>query len=245
MRSRFGTTVLLGEGERAGFEDMLAKAPPPEIPQTPYLRRSGAPTHVVDALRRMGANIDLSVWTRPDGYVADGEVVTVGDARLTARHTPGHTQGHFLFHDLERTLMFTGDHVLPHITPSIGFEQIIAASPLRDYLASLELVRSFPDALLLPGHGPIGQSVHDRVDELIAHHGQRLDETLRAVDRGADTAYAIAEQLTWTSGHRRLGELDPFNTMLAVLETLWHAELLAERGHVQAHDVGEIRHFTR
>ena len=33
--------------------------------------------------------------------------------------------------------LFAGDHVLPHITPSIGVELVRPESPLRNYLASL------------------------------------------------------------------------------------------------------------
>jgi glyoxylase-like metal-dependent hydrolase (beta-lactamase superfamily II) len=49
--------------------------------------------------------------------------------------------------------MFAGDHVLPRITPSIGFEQNAAGLPLRDYLDSLKLVRDLPDRRLLPAQG--------------------------------------------------------------------------------------------
>jgi glyoxylase-like metal-dependent hydrolase (beta-lactamase superfamily II) len=55
--------------------------------------------------------------------------------------------------------MFAGDHVLPHITPSIGFEQQPAELPLGAYLDSLKLVRGLPDRRLLPAHGPVTPSV--------------------------------------------------------------------------------------
>ena len=106
--------------------------------------------------------------------------------------TPGHTQGHVVFHDAAADALFAGDHVLPHITPSIGFELVAVASPLRDYLASLRLVREMPDALLLPAHGPSTASTHQRVDELLAHHDERLTATAKAVDHGASTGFEVA-----------------------------------------------------
>ena len=66
---------------------------------------------------------------------------------------PGHTAGHFVFADLDAGLLFAGDHVLPTITPSVGFELVYADDPLRDFLGSLERVRRLPDLRLLPAHG--------------------------------------------------------------------------------------------
>ena len=51
---------------------------------------------------------------------------------------------------LDNELLFAGDHVLPTITPSIGFESAMRANPLGAFLQSLALVRARPDARLLP-----------------------------------------------------------------------------------------------
>ncbi len=133
--------------------------------------------------------------------------------------------------------------MLPQITPSIGFQPVRAASPLADYLASLRLVRAMPDARLLPAHGPTTVSVHERVDELLAHHAQRLELTLRALDTGAETAFEVAERLTWTRRRRRLAEMDPFNEMLAVLETSAHLQVLAERDLVRCEVDQGVRRY--
>ena len=49
---------------------------------------------------------------------------------------------------------------------------------------------------------------------------------------GAATAYEAAGLLRWTRRQRRLGELDPFNQMLAVIETRAHLELLVAQGRL-------------
>jgi glyoxylase-like metal-dependent hydrolase (beta-lactamase superfamily II) len=85
-------------------------------------------------------------------------------------------------------VLFAGDHVLPHITPSIGLEPTLNPLPLGDYLESLALIRARPDAMLLPAHGPVADSVHRRVDELLDHHERRLTHCAEAVAAGADTA---------------------------------------------------------
>jgi glyoxylase-like metal-dependent hydrolase (beta-lactamase superfamily II) len=96
--------------------------------------------------------------------------------------TPGHTRGHVVFHDPGGRLLFAGDHILPRITPSIGFEPALSDDPLGAFLGSLTLIRSRPDARLLPAHGPAGPSAHARVDELIAHQMLAVLETRAHLD---------------------------------------------------------------
>jgi glyoxylase-like metal-dependent hydrolase (beta-lactamase superfamily II) len=133
--------------------------------------------------------------------------------------------------------------VLPHITPSIGFEPAPPPLPLRDYLDSLRLVRQLPDLRLLPAHGPVADSVHARVDELLDHHDRRLNAVTAALADGPRTGYQVAGALTWTSRNRRLSELDLINQVLAVGETVSHLDLLALRGRVTAKIANGVRYY--
>jgi hypothetical protein len=83
---------------------------------------------------------------------------------------------------------------------------------------------------LLPAHGPPGRSTHERADELLAHHERRLELSATAVAGGAQTGLEVAQQLRWTRRERALAELDPFNQMLAVLETVAHLNVLVAQG---------------
>lgn len=44
-----------------------------------------------------------------DRLLADGDVITFGEAKLTVLHTPGHTKGGVCYADFENRLLFTGD----------------------------------------------------------------------------------------------------------------------------------------
>ena len=161
--------------------------------------------------------------------------VEVGARAIDAIHTPGHTQGHYVYADRAAGLLFAGDHVLPTITPSVGFEPAAVSSPLSDFLASLTKMRSLPDLRLLPAHGPIAPSVHARVDELLEHHEHRLALSLDAITGGARTAYEVAGDLPWTRHEHRFDTLDVFNGTLAALETLAHLDVLVSRGLAVRH----------
>ena len=65
-----------------------------------------------------------------------GGVWLPGGRDLVAISTPGHTSGHLVFRDGDDGPMFTGDHVLPHITPSIAFEPVSEGLPLGSFLDS-------------------------------------------------------------------------------------------------------------
>lgn len=231
LRGRSGATVGLGAGERTGLELVRREDRTGLDAQIVSLRRCGA-GELADLILKGATPPDPELWGLPDEWLAPGPIGLPGGRVLTAVETPGHTTGHLVFHDEASRLLFAGDHVLPMITPSIGFEPAPSASPLGDFLASLALVRSRPDARLLPAHGPVAPSVHARVDELLAHHDRRLDDTLSAVQGNGLTAYEAAGCLTWTRRQHRLVDLDPFNTMLAVLETRAHLQVLLAQGRV-------------
>jgi glyoxylase-like metal-dependent hydrolase (beta-lactamase superfamily II) len=244
IRRELGTRVSMGVGERASLE--LIHAPDRRALDTQLRRMRAAGADVLaDALlqRRASRPLDLDDWAPPDDWIDDDDALVVGERRLRAMRTPGHTQGHLVFADAGGGVLFAGDHVLPHITPSIGFEPVDAHLPLGDYLQSLAAVRKLPDLWLLPAHGPVTDSVHARVDALLAHHDERLDATQHAVEAGAVTAYEVGRRLRWTRRGRNFDELDVFNRMLAVSETLAHLDLLAARGRLRhATDEGVTRY---
>ena len=244
VRREFGTRVSLGIGERPSLEELNGTWNGDRA-QGIQLRRYGA-TAVLDELvgRGWGGPVDPRDWELPTDWLTDGQTLAVGERKLRAVHTPGHTRGHLVFADLAGGLLFAGDHVLPHITPSIGFEASVTESPLADYLGSLAAVRAMPDLRLLPAHGPVAASVHARVDELVAHHEDRLaacDATVRA---GAVTPYEVAQALGWTRRNRAFADLDPWNRMLAVCETAAHLLVLAAQGRLRHTTVDGVDHFV-
>lgn len=247
LRAEFGMRVALGAGERPSLELLREPGRRPLQQQVGLMRVLGAAdlADQIAAYLDSDRDIDHLDWPLPDDWLQAGSEPAPGGRTLAVVPTPGHTQGHVVFHDVDNGLLYAGDHVLPTITPSIGFEPAATDDPLGDFLRSLALVRSRPDAMLLPAHGPVAPSVHARVDELTAHHGQRLDETQVAVAAGASSAFEVAGRLRWTRRGRALADLDPFNQMLAVAETAAHLTLLVAQGRlrVQAGGPDDVRRY--
>lgn len=245
LRRENGAPISLGAGERQVL-DLLAD---PARSNTGRWQVQLAANGAAELGARVAALLDESAthaqwWEPPDTWLHDDELHEAGERTLRAVSTPGHTTGHMVFVDDAGSLMFAGDHVLPHITPSVGFEADGADLPLGAYLQSLAKVRAMPDARLLPAHGPVADSVHARVDELLDHHRTRLDDVADAVAAGSTTAGEVAARLRWTGRGRLLDTLDPVNQILAVLETIAHLDLLDVRGRLQTEIVDGVRRFS-
>ena len=235
LRRTKGIAVSLGAGERPSLEAIADPDRDVVEDRLEALRRYGA-AQLVEAVRSEMMARDHAAqsaeWAPPDDWLHEGDVELGSGRRLGVVETPGHTRGHVVFSDPANRLLFAGDHVLPTITPSIGFEPVASDNPLGDFLRSLARVRSLPDALLLPAHGPVAPSVHARIDELVDHHGRRLEQTHVALAEGATSVFEVAGRLRWTRRERRLVELDLFNQMLAISETAAHLRLLVAQERV-------------
>ncbi|MFY1699717.1 MBL fold metallo-hydrolase [Solwaraspora sp. WMMA2101] len=244
IRRETGVPIALGAGERPSLEFMVAGTDEPYAAPLAKLRDAGA-ADLADRVQRLTADAEQPEldWQPPDEWLSGEREVALSGRRLWALPTPGHTAGHYVFRDPQAGLLFAGDHVLPGITPSVGFEAVAAHRPLGRYLESLRAVRALPDALLLPAHGPVGDSVHRRVDELLAHHRDRLAEMAAAVGAGARTAYQVARTLPWTRRRRALDDLPPYHRMLAVNETALHLDLLVEQGRLVSHRADGVTAF--
>ena len=231
LRRIFGMKVALGADEKHSLDRLLGKDAFAMSPQAERLIRAGAQP-LMEKMAQAGMRPPTGDhgYEEPDEWISSGAVFDLGTRRLEAIATPGHTRGHMVFADAEAGLLFAGDHVLPHITPSISLEAAPQELPLRDYIESLLLVRRMPDLTLLPAHGPVSPSVHARVDELLDHHDARLAAMLAALADGPRTGYEVALAIRWTSRNKVLTELDLMNQMLAVGETLSHLDLLVARG---------------
>jgi len=240
IRRASGSEVVLGVREEPTIR---AASEPIELREShafhrDLLTRHGAADEFVAMEREMKSwELDAlenpSRWEQPDRYVTNGDRVDLAERSLLVLETPGHTRGHVVFLDEDAKLLFAGDHVLPHITPSLGLEPFPDGSALGKFLVSLASVRELPANRVLPGHGPQFDSLADRVDELLHHHDMRLEACLELVDAaGSTTALGVARDLTWTRHERLFGELDGLNRMLAVTETVAHLEHLADTGRL-------------
>ncbi|MGO4383415.1 MBL fold metallo-hydrolase [Specibacter sp. RAF43] len=238
----------LGEGERRSVEALSDKARKPFETQQALLAESGAAglelsQRLEDEMATF--KIDRSVGA-PDCWIgADTSFPASVPGRLTSIATPGHTSGHTVFHLADAGLYFTGDHVLPAITPSIGLEPVAPLNVLATYLSSLRKLVELPDGVLLPAHGAVGASVHARVLDILDHHQRRLELIESYIDEAPSSAFEVASRSTWTRRETPLSSLTAQHMTYAVVETHAHLRELERTGRARAISDGRVVRFSR
>lgn len=194
---------------------------------------AGAPDLDVSPALLADATHYLTPAERPDRPLSDGQQLTFGRRTLTVVHTPGHTPGHVCLHDPTDQLLFTGDHVLPRITSTVGLHGSPDHDALGEFLTSLARVSELGEAVqeVLPAHEHRFTGLDRRVAELLAHHEERLTDICQAVAAGPEgSAWQVAQHLDWS---RPWDDIDPIMQRVAAAETLAHLVLLRHRGHVR------------
>jgi glyoxylase-like metal-dependent hydrolase (beta-lactamase superfamily II) len=207
------------------------------------LTAAGAPEEHIAPLRagRRRAPAGFSP-ALPDREIAPGELLDLPGRRLRAVWTPGHTPGHVCLH-LEEAhparlpdghgRLFSGDHLLPGITPHIGLyedpDDATVTDPLGDYLGSLERVGRLRPAEVLPAHQHAFTDAPSRVRELLAHHEERLTGLLVLLAVPL-TVWQLAERMEWNRPWDRI----PFGSRtIAVSEAEAHLRHLVKLGRAE------------
>src|SRR5688572_6030525 len=158
-RAEFGSRVAIGAGEAVSLAELREQPTRPHAHDLARLHRGGAD----NLARRLDVQVlDTDLWADPDEWLQPGPVGDLGSHRLEAVATPGHTRGHLVFLDEQREAAYTGDRVLPLTVPSAGSDPSPTRSAVGAQLASLRVLLSRADLLVLPAHGPVGARTHER-----------------------------------------------------------------------------------
>ncbi len=243
VREASGAWIAMHPADAGALASLTERSPEASTEsEVAFLVGLGAPDE--DARSDAGTPEQRAQWrrlARPDRLVEDGDRADLPGWSLRAVHTPGHTPGHLCFADDDGGLFFSGDHVLPRISPNVSTSPGGDADPLRDYLASLEAVAGQRATEVLPGHEWRFRGLAERTRELRAHHERRLAELLAAVRaHPGSTPWDLAACLTWS---RPWSQYARRIRIFAVTETDAHLRLLAGRGLVVG-DGGPVPRWT-
>ena len=165
-----------------------------------------------------------------------GGEAMLGDLRCRVLLTPGHSDGHLCFYDPEHGILFSGDHLLPKITSNISLWPFAHPDPLENFLQSLRENLNLKARILLPAHGEAFTNLAERVEQLLAHHRERL-ALMRDLAAPGATAFEVSRAVF---GDR----LTLHEERFAMAETLAHLVHLVGRGELTVKNEGRVRVFT-
>lgn len=206
------------------------------------LTAAGAPEEHVAPLRtpRVRTLPGLSP-ALPDREIVPGELLDLPGRRLRAIWTPGHTPGHVCLHLEEEHparlpghgRLFSGDHLLPEISPHIGLyedpDDATVTDPLGDYLDSLERIGRLTPAEVLPAHQHPFTDAPGRVRALLDHHESRLAGLLALLAEPL-TPWQLAERMEW---NRPWPDIPHGSRTIAVSEAESHLRRLVKLGRAE------------
>ena len=197
-----------------------------------FLADSGVPADKLPDLAFASMILKSMVtMAEPDVLFEDQKEIDLRGWNLRTIWTPGHSPGHVCFYSPDRRLLLSGDHVLPRITPNISVHAQQFPNPLSDYLESLAKVRDLETDEVLPAHEYRFADLPSRIDEITAHHADRLEEIARVItEHPGSTGWEITLRLHWS---RPWDQIEPFMQRQANGETLAHCVLLELHGRVR------------
>lgn len=130
-------------------------------------------------------------------YIKEGKGIQVGKYFFEVIDIPGHTPGHVGLYERSHKLFFGGDHILDKITPNIafwGFEENILAT----YFNSLAKIYTYDIEYLFSAHRNIIRDHTRRINELMFHHKERLNEIIQILKDGESTVRDVAAKMHWS-----------------------------------------------
>lgn len=162
----------------------------------------------------------------PDLVLHGGDSLPGG---TTALHCPGHTPGNLVVVHGEDGLLFSGDQLLPDITPTPGvqFTQGNEGNWLRfpslpPFVASLERLDALHFSRCYPGHGEPFDNVAEVIAANLSQVEQRTAKVRVELTQGDTTLHGLAERLYPRALGRRWWQI--------VATVQGHLDLLAARG---------------
>ncbi|WP_313232718.1 MBL fold metallo-hydrolase [Tissierella praeacuta] len=159
----------------------------------------------------------------------EGKGIQVGNYFFEVIDIPGHTPGHIGLYERNHRLFFCGDHILDRITPNIafwGFDENILAI----YFNSLAKVYSYDIDYLFSAHRNIIRDHTRRINELMAHHKERLGEILDILKKGQLTVRDVASRMHWSIRAKDWDDFPIPQKWFATGEAMSHLEHLYYTG---------------
>ena len=180
----------------------------------------------------------------PDHLLKDDEIVAIPGFDLKTIHTPGHCPDEVVYWQEELKVFFSGDHLLPNITP-VCLTQMprkigdVRPRALSEYQDSLAKVSPYPARVTYPSHGaPITDHL-----ELIKSYGLSTDRRLLKISRileagGPMTPMAVGKELFPKAWEEQI--------VPVMSEIIGHCDILEDKGHlVETEKKGVIEYHYR
>lgn len=193
------------------------------------------PVSFIDDLKSISTPLYAGRLEKPDILLSEGRVKSI-KRNLNVVFTPGHDYSEISLYDEKTKIVFSGDHILPRITPFIPVQNE-NSNLLKEFLDSLDKVDHLDHEIIAPGHGNIISNPHKRIEQMRLHHQRRSERILGFLKNEDLTGWEISNKLFPR-------DLDSLNLRLAFQETLAHLHLLKSQRRVEKNNKNGVNKWA-
>jgi glyoxylase-like metal-dependent hydrolase (beta-lactamase superfamily II) len=221
LEQETGAPLWMTQGEYATAQLIKHQIAGYGIPaMTAFFRLHGLDEERAAAIDKRGNAYGRGVPELPATFrrMFEGEEFAIGQHVWRVIPGFGHSAEHASLYSAELGILVSGDMLLPRISTNVSaFAAAPEADALGSYLASIDRFRSLPeDTLVLPSHGKPFRGLHERIQQLHAHHEERCGVLLDACAGRPQSAAELLPALF----ERDIA--DPHQTMFAMGEAIAH-----------------------
>ena len=188
-----------------------------------YAEKHNAPPSFLNDIASINTPSYAGKITKPDILLDEGKVKNVKRNLITI-FTPGHDRTEISLFDESSKIIFSGDHILPKITPFIPTDNE-NEDMLAKYTQSLDKIYEIDHEIIAPGHGDLINKPYDRIEQMKLHHKRRTEKILGFLYQNDFTGWEMVENLFPR-------KLDALNLRLAFQETMAHLIYLENKGKI-------------
>lgn len=187
---------------------------------------------------------------RPKEYftytkVKPKDKIKLGDFSFAVIDEAGHTPGMVGLYEKDKKILFCGDHILGKITPNITWWGECYGDSLGTYLKNLEKIKDYHIDHLFSSHRFLIDDVDQRIEELKAHHKNRLEETLTIVKKyGLVTTRDVTKNLHWDIRAKSWKDFPPSQKWFAAGEASAHLKYLLARDLLKEEKEDGINYYS-
>lgn len=166
----------------------------------------------------------------------EGEEFIGEGFHLKVIHTPGHSPGNMCLYESRNKILFSGDHIIKHITPNplLELRRDQLKDPkyqsLKEYSKSLDKLNGLDVRYVFPGHGEYIEDLEGIISSYKIHHRERMDLILKALKKEMRPIFELIDDV-----FPHVPEKDMF---LALSEIWVHLEILINEGRAELTDSG-------
>lgn len=207
-----------------------------------FMATAGVPENKINAVKaRFSFFKSLCDPVDKVSVMQDGDEFPGDGYHLKVVHTPGHSPGSCCLYEPDRKILFSGDHIIKHITPNpiVELKRIYLKDPnyqsLKAYQNSLDKLKGMDVRFVFPGHGEYIDDLAHIIATYRNHHQQRMDLILKALEKKPQNLFELMNII--------FRDLPDSEIFLAASEILAHLEILINKNQAQMTNPGPPAYY--